>query len=122
MNIHVLYQKYKEKGGLKGMILLYSIDAQNASLPTERIVHCVDTDLADRFFVKASTQGDRMVRKLIEEIDDFIGDKTKDLTKPLDIMGLDGDAFGAKLVAELVRKQPVYVDVHYASAGRAFRR
>ena len=104
------------------MILLYSVDAQNTRLPNERIVHCIDTSLAERFFVKASTQGDRTVRKLVEELDDFIGDKRKDLTKPLDIMGLDGDPFAAKIVAELIRKQPIYVDVHYATANRAFRR
>ena len=104
------------------MILLSSIDAQNSRRPSERIVHCVDTDLADRFFVKASTQGDRTVRKLVDELDDFIGDKTRDLTKPLNIMGIEGDPFGSRLVSDLIRRQPVYVDVHYVTASRAFRR
>ena len=104
------------------MILLYSIDAQNSRRPNERIVHCIDTDLAERFFVKATIQGERAVHKLVDELDDFIGDKTKDLTNPLNIMGIQGDQFGSRIVSDLIRRQPRYVDIHYATATRAFRR
>jgi len=102
--------------------LLYTIDAKNPRLPNERVVHCVDTDLADRIFVKSSTQGDRTVKKLVDDLDDFIGDQTKDLTKPLQIMGIDQDSMGAKVIADLVRRQPIYVDIQYATANKAFRR
>lgn len=104
------------------MYLIYTIDAQNSRLPNERVVHCVDTSLADRFFVKSATQGDRTVKKLVDELDDFIGDQRKDLTKPLQIMGLDNDSMGARVIEDIIRRQPVYVDVFYATANRAFRR
>lgn len=103
------------------MYLIYTIDAHNPRLPNERVVHCVDTSLADRFFVKSSTQGDRTVKKLVDELDDFIGDQ-KDFTKPVQIMGLDDDAMGERLIWDIVKRQPLYVEVQCKKASRAFKR
>ena len=103
------------------MFLIYTVDAQNPRIPTERVVHCVDTELADRVFVLTSIQSDRAVRRLVEQLDDFIGDQTKDLRKPLLLLGVDSDAFGSNVIAELVRKLPIYVTVKYATVNKAFR-
>ncbi len=104
------------------MFLIYSINAQNPRSPGEHFVHCVDTELADRFFVKPCTSGDHAVSKLANDLDDFIGDQTKDLTKPLYLCGVDNDALGARVIAEVVRKLPRYVTVRYATVSNAFRR
>ena len=101
--------------------ILYSIDTQNKRLPSERAVHVVDTELAERFFVSYTTQSERAVKKVVNEIDDFIGDQAKDLTKPLAILGINGDSFGLQLIAEILKKQPVYVDCKASTLNKAFR-
>lgn len=104
------------------MYILYSIDAKNPRFPNERVMHCIDTDLADRFFVQTTTQGDRAVKKLVDSLDDFIGDQRKDLHKDVLLVGVDRDEFGARVIADLVRKLPVYVTVKYATLNKLFRR
>ena len=103
------------------MYLLYTIDAHNPRLPNERVVHCVDTSLSDRFFVKNTTTGDRTVKRLIDDLDDFIGYQDKDLTKPLQIMGIDNDDLGERVIHALIDKQPLFIDVQWGTASRAFR-
>lgn len=103
------------------MFLIYTIDAENPRTPTERVVHCVDTDLADRTFVVGSIQSDRAVKRLVDQLDDFIGDQTKDLRKPLLLLGIDGDAFGARVIGELIKAIPRYVTIKYATVNRVFR-
>ena len=51
------------------------------------------------------------MKKLVDELDDFIGNQTKDLTKPLQIMGINDDIMGARVIEDIMRKQPLYVDV-----------
>lgn len=103
------------------MFLIYTVDAENPRYPTERVVHCVDTDLADRMFVKPSIQSDRAVKKLVDCLDDFVGDQTKDLRKPMFILGVAGDQFGDKVIFELVKRIPRYVTVRHATLNKAFR-
>lgn len=103
------------------MYILYSIDAQNPRFPNERVMHCIDTDLADRIFVQTTTQGDRAVKKLVENLDDFIGDQRKDLHKPVRLVGLDNDPFGTRVISDLIRQLPVYVTVKYATLNKLFR-
>lgn len=103
------------------MYILYSIDAKNPRFPNERVMHCIDTDLADRIFVQTTTQGDRAVKKLVDSLDDFIGDQTKDLHKTVQLVGIDRDEFGSRVIADLVRKLPVYVSVKYATLNKLFR-
>ena len=106
------------------MFLIYTLDAGNTRSPSERTVHCVDTDLPERFFVVDSTQGDHARKKTVDQLSDFIGDLTKDLTKPVLIAGVDGDAFGSKIIEDYIRSLPVYVTMtlQYATINRLFRR
>ena len=103
------------------MFILYSIDTQNKRLPSERAVHVIDTELAERFFVSYTTQSERAVKKVVGEIDDFIGDQRKDLTKPLTILGVNGDSFGLQLIGEVIKTQPVYVDCKASTLNKALR-
>ena len=103
------------------MFLIYTIDAGNPRSPGERIVHCVDTDLPERFFVKATTQGDRMTKKVVDMLEDFMGNF--DLTKNVNIAGVSGDTFGSRIIEDLIRQFPAYViqQVKYATINRLFR-
>ena len=96
------------------MFLIYTVDAQNPRYPTERVVHCVDTELADRIFVKETIQSDRAVKKLVDHLDDFIGNQTKDLREPTFLMGVEGDSFGDRVIFELVKRIPKYVTIKHA--------
>ena len=103
------------------MFLIYTLDAGNPRSPGERTVHCIDTELPERFFVKDSTQGDRAVKRLIDQLLDFMGNLSKDLTKAVQIVGVNSDEFGTRIVEEIIRDLPKYVDVRYATINRLFR-
>lgn len=103
------------------MFIVYSIGTENKRLLSERAVHVIDTELPERFYVAYTTQSERAVKKVLGEIDDFVGDQTKDLTKPLKVLGINGDAFGQMLIAELIKRQPVFVDCEASTLNKAFR-
>jgi len=104
------------------MFLIYTVDSQNPRLPTERTVHCVDTELADRVFVKETIQSDRAVKKLVDSLDDFIGDHTRDLHKPILLVGVEGDQFGDRIMLGLISQIPKYVTVKHATVTKGLFR
>jgi hypothetical protein len=105
------------------MFLIYTIDAGNPRSPGERTVHCIDTDMPERFFVKDTTQGDRSVKKTVDMISDFMGDLSKYLSKSVNIAGIGGDVFGKRIIEDLIRQMPIYIipQVKYATINRLFR-
>lgn len=103
------------------MFIVYTLDTRNKRIPSERAVHVVDTELPERFFVAYTSQSDRMVKKAVDQIDDFVGDRTKDLTKPLTVVGVNGDAFGQLLIAELFKRQPLVVECKASTLNKAFK-
>ena len=103
------------------MFVLYSVSTQNKKLPSERAVHVFDTDLPERIYVKYSTQSPKAFDRLATEIDDFIGDQTKDLRKPFVILGVRGDEFGLSLIKKLCSMQPVFVDCLFGVLNQAVR-
>lgn len=103
------------------MFIIYTLETGNPRSPGERTVHCVDTELPERFFVKDSTQGERSLKKTVDMVSDFMGNLTKDLTKPVQIVGVNKDEMGAKIIEEIIRHTPNYVDVQYATMNRLFK-
>lgn len=103
------------------MFIVYTIDTQNKRILSERAVHVIDTELPERFFVSYTSQSERMVKKVVDQIDDFVGDQTRDLTKPLTVLGVNGDAFGQLLIGELLKRQPVFVDCKVSTLNKAFK-
>ena len=103
------------------MFIVYSLGTENKRVPTERAVHVIDTELPERFYVSYVPQSDRAVRKTVNEIDDFVGNMAKDLTKPLIVLGVSGDSFGHQLIEELIKRQPVYVDCKASTINRALK-
>ena len=103
------------------MFIVYTLGTNNKRILSERAVHMVDTELPERFFVSYTTQSERAVKKVVDQMDDFAGDQTKDLTKPFTVVGIKGDAFGQQLIEELLKRQPLFVEVKPGIIGKAFK-